>query len=105
MRYSARLVGTGPGRLGVYLPVITADNLIRGGQTAALQGLAGGAGRTADLTLMNLASTASQCTASLVRADGTLLAGPATFALKPLSHRAIPNIFSGGVGQRRRGPR
>jgi hypothetical protein len=97
VRYSARLVGTGPGRLGVYLPVVTADNLIRGGQTAALQGLASGSGRTADLTLMNLATTASQCSASLVKADGTILAGPATFALKPLSHRAIPNLFSGGV--------
>jgi hypothetical protein len=97
MRYSARLVGTGPGRLGVYLPVITADNLIHGGQTAALQGLAGGSGRSADLTLINLASTASQCTASLVQADGSVLAGPSVFALKPLSHRAIPNLFSGGL--------
>ncbi|MEO6192549.1 MAG: hypothetical protein ABIS20_06030 [Thermoanaerobaculia bacterium] len=97
VRYSARLVGTGPGRLGVYLPVVTADNLIRGGQTAVLQGLASGAGRGADLTLMNLAATASQCTASLVKADGSILAGPATFALKPLSHRAIPDLFSGSV--------
>lgn len=96
LRYSARLVGTGPGRLGVYLPVITADNQIKGGQTAALQGLVAGSGRSADLTMINLASTASQCTASLTQADGTLLAGPLTLTLKPLSHRAISNIFSGG---------
>jgi len=97
LRYSARLVGTGPGRLGVYLPVITSDNLIRGGQTAALQGLVSGAGRTADLTVVNLGQTASTCTANLYQADGTLLAGPVTLAMKPLSHRSISNIFAGGI--------
>jgi hypothetical protein len=97
LRYSARLAGTGPGRLGVYLPVLTADNLIAGGRTAALQGLLGGAGRTADLTLINLARTASQCTASLLQADGTVLAGPVTIPMKPLSHQVISNIFSGGT--------
>jgi hypothetical protein len=96
LRYSARLTGTGPGRLGVYLPVITADNLISGGKTAYLQGLLGGSGRTADLTLLNLATTASQCTASLLQADGTLLAGPVTIAMKPLSHQAVSDIFGGG---------
>ncbi len=96
LRYSARLTGTGPGRLGVYLPVITSDNLIAGGATAALQGLTGGAGRTADLTLINLATTASQCAASLFQADGTLLAGPVSISMKPLSHQAISNIFTGG---------
>src|SRR4051812_21201527 len=40
-RYAARLPGTGPGRLGVYLPVITSDNLIAGGKTIYLQGLLG----------------------------------------------------------------
>jgi hypothetical protein len=96
LRYSARLTGTGPGRLGVYLPVITPDNQISGGKTAYVQGLLGGAGRTADLTLLNLASSASQCTASLYQADGTLLAGPVTLSMKPLSHQAISDVFSGG---------
>ncbi|MFL6262586.1 MAG: hypothetical protein ACJ76Y_23045 [Thermoanaerobaculia bacterium] len=96
LRYSARLTGTGPGRLGVYLPVITADNLVSGGKTVYLQGLIGGSGRATDLTLLNLASTASQCTASLFQADGTLLAGPVTIAMKPLSHQAVSDIFSGG---------
>jgi hypothetical protein len=97
LRYSARLAGTGPGRLGVYLPVITSDNLIRGGQTAVLQGLVSGAGRTADLTVVNLGQGASQCSASLYQADGTLLAGPVSLAMKPLSHRTIADIFSGGI--------
>jgi hypothetical protein len=95
LRYSARLVGTGPGRLGVYLPVITSDNLIRGGQSTALQGLVSGSGRTADLTVVNLGQAAATCTANLYQADGTLLAGPVTLALKPLSSRTIANIFSG----------
>lgn len=96
LRYSARLTGTGPGRLGIYLPVITADNLIGGGKTAYLQGLLGGSGRTADVTVLNLASSASQCTASLLQADGTLIAGPVTISMKPLSHQVISNVFSGG---------
>ena len=97
MRYSARLTGTGPGKLGVYLPVITADNLIPGGQTAAVQGLVSGSGRRTDLTMVNLAATASQCTGSLYLADGTLLAGPATFNLKPLSTFALTDVFAGGA--------
>jgi hypothetical protein len=96
LRYSARLTGTGPGRMGVYLPVITADNLIGGGKTAYLQGLLGGSGRTSDVTVVNLASSASQCTASLLQADGTLIAGPVTISMKPLSHQVISNVFSSG---------
>ena len=96
LRYSARLTGTGPGRLGIYLPVITADNLISGGKTAYLQGLLGGSGRTTDLTLLNLASTASQCTASLLQADGTVIAGPVAIAMKPLSHQVVSDVFAGG---------
>jgi hypothetical protein len=94
--YSARLVGSGPGRMGVYLPVITSSNLIPAGQTADLQGLLSGAGRTADLTLVNLAPAAAQCTAYLLRSDGSIQAGPGTFSLKPLSTRVIPDLFAGG---------
>lgn len=96
LRYSARLTGTGPGRMGVYLPVITADTLIAGGKTAYLQGLLGGSGRTSDFTLLNLASTSSQCTAALLQADGTVTAGPVTIAMKPLSHQVISDVFGGG---------
>jgi hypothetical protein len=96
LRYSARLTGTGPGRLGVYLPVITPDNQLSAGKTAYLQGLIGGSGRTTDLTVLNLASSASQCTASLFQADGTLIAGPVSISMKPLSHQTISNIFSNG---------
>lgn len=94
--YTARLTGSGPGRMGVYLPAITSSNLVPGGQTAVLQGLLSGSGRTADLNLINLARTASQCTATLTQTDGTVIGTPATFTLKPLSHRAIGNVFSGG---------
>src|SRR5436309_3466569 len=96
-RYSGRLTGTGPGRLGIYLPVISADNLISGGKTVYLQGLLGGSGRTTDLTLVNLASTASQCTASLLQADGTVIAGPVAIAMKPLSHQVVADVYAGGI--------
>jgi len=94
LRYTARLAGTGPGRLGVYLPVITSDDLIKAGQTTALQGLLSGVGRATDLTLVNVAQVASQCTVSLTRADGTLIGSAATFNLPPLSQKTIGNIFT-----------
>ena len=97
MRYSARLAGTGPGRLGAYLPVITSDNLIAGGKTASVQGFVSGSGRRADLTMVNLATVASQCTGALYLANGALLAGPATFNLKPLSTTSLTDVFTGGA--------
>ncbi len=94
--YTARLVGSGPGRMGVYLPAITSSNLIPSSQTAVLQGLLSGSGRSTDLNLINLSPVASQCTATLTRTDGTVIGSPAAFTLKPLSQREIGNIFSGG---------
>jgi hypothetical protein len=96
MRYSARLVGGGPGKLGVYLPVITSDNLIHGGQTANIQGLTSGSGRKTNITMVNLAATANSCTAAIFSSDGALVAGPATFNLKPLSTLSLLDVFSGG---------
>lgn len=93
LRYAARLVGTGPGRLGVYLPVITSDNLVRANGTATLQGLLSGSGRNTDITLVNLAQTASQCTVTLTRADGSVIGAPVV-PMKPLSARTFPNVFS-----------
>ena len=96
LRYTARLSGTGPGRLGVYLPVITSDTLIKAGETVALQGLISGAGRATDLTLVNVAQTASQCSVSLTRADGAVIGSAATFNLQPLSQKTIGNVFTNG---------
>ncbi len=97
LRYAARLVGTGPGRMGVYLPVITSDNMIKAGQAIALQGLLSGSGRTTSLTVVNLAHQAAQCTASLKRTDGTDIIAGSTFAMKPLSHRVFGDVFTGAA--------
>ncbi len=97
LRYAARLVGTGPGRLGVYLPVITSDNMIAAGKAIALQGLLSGAGRTTSLTVVNLGQQASQCTINLTRADGSAVIDPATVSLKPLSQRVFSDIFTGAA--------
>jgi hypothetical protein len=96
LRYTARLAGTGPGRLGVNLPVITSDNLIRAGLSATLQGLLSGSGRAANLTVVNLAHVASQCSATLRRADGTEILS-ATFLLKALSQRTFSDVFTGAA--------
>lgn len=93
LRYAARLVGTGPGRLGVPLPVITSDNLIRANGTATLQGLLSGSGRNTDITLVNLGQAASQCTVTLTRADGSVIGAPVV-PMKPLSVRTFSNVFT-----------
>jgi hypothetical protein len=94
LRYAARMVGTGPGRLGVYLPVITSDNMARANTAATLQGLGSGSGRNIDVTLVNLAQTASQCTVTLNRADGSVIGAPVAIPMKPLSTRTFPNVFT-----------
>lgn len=97
LRYTARLVGTGPGRMGVHLPVITSDNMIKAGQAIALQGLLSGSGRTTSITLVNLAHQAAQCTASVTRADGTAVGNPSTtIPMKALSQVFVSDVFAGG---------
>ncbi|HEY9422422.1 MAG TPA: hypothetical protein VIW92_13480, partial [Thermoanaerobaculia bacterium] len=90
LRYSARLTGA---RLGVQLPVITSDNLIKPNQTAVLQSLVSGGGRASDVALVNLGHQGSQCTVGLFRADGSALAPAATVALKPLSQAYFANAL------------
>jgi hypothetical protein len=98
LRYAARLVGTGgTGQLGLFLPVLTSDNLLKSGTTAGLQGLVSTATKSTDLTLINLAKGSAQCTVTLARADGSALGTAATLTLKPLSHRYFANVFSGLV--------
>ena len=94
LRYSARLVPPGQtARLGTALPVITSDNLARANQSLTLQGLLSGGSRATDLTLVNLAHQASQCTVGLFRADGSALAAAATVNLKPLSQAYFANAL------------
>ncbi len=98
LRYSARLMGSGPaGTLGVQLPVLTSENLARGGQTLTLQGLVFAGARTTDFTVVNLGHQASQCTVDLLRTDGTLIRPTATISLNPLSHFYVANVFNGMV--------
>jgi hypothetical protein len=97
LRYAARLVGTGPGRLGVYLPVISSSNMFTAGQTLALQGLLSGSGRTTSLTLVNVAQQAAQCTGTLTQADGTVIGSPTPLTLKPLSQLYIADVFGGAA--------
>ena len=98
VNYDARLISTGAvGKLGVYLPVITSANLFAGGKTQSLQGLTHAATRTTDMTIVGTSQLATSCTISLVRADGTQIAGTTTIQMKPLSSRYFVNIFNGLV--------
>ncbi|HSS52097.1 MAG TPA: hypothetical protein VLX28_24410 [Thermoanaerobaculia bacterium] len=95
-RYSARLVNVGGG-LGVDLPLITSSTVTKANGRLSVQGLVSDASRTADLGLVNLGTTGSQCTVNLVRSDGSALAAAVTLSLNPLSHRYFTNVLSGLV--------
>jgi hypothetical protein len=95
-RYSARLVNVAGG-LGVDLPLITSSTVTKANGRLSLQGLITDAARTVDVALVNLATTASQCTVSFSRATGAPLGAVATVSLNPLSHRYFTNVLSGLV--------
>jgi hypothetical protein len=94
-RYSARLVNVGAGGLGIDLPLITSSTVTKANGRLSVQGLISDATRTADLALVNLATTGSQCTVNLARSNGSPLGAAATVSLSPLSHRYFANVFSG----------
>ncbi len=97
-QFSARLVPTSPASAaGVEIPVISSENMAPAGGVLYIHGLAGGgtgATRLTDVTLVNLAQTASSCSVSALRADGTTALPTASISLLPLSHRSFLNIFS-----------
>ena len=96
VHFSARLVGLGAqGALGVQIPVVTSDNLTPANQSLTLQGLIAAGTRTTDLTIVNLGRQATECRASLFRADGSTILANSEVKLKPLSHRYFVNIFNG----------
>jgi hypothetical protein len=96
-RYSARLVNLGSGAV-VDLPVIDSNSITKANGKLSLQGLISAGARTTDLALINLGKAATQCTVTLVRADGSAIGASATVSLKPLSHRHFANVFAGLAG-------
>lgn len=98
LQFSARLVRTGNASLGVDLPVITSDNMGLANEKLVVQGLQGSATRSTDLIFVNLGQAATSCTASVLRADGSLAFPTATFPLPALSHRQFSNVFAGVQG-------
>jgi hypothetical protein len=99
LQFSARMVRTGSNAgLGVELPVITSDNMGVANEELVVQGLQGSATRSTDLIFVNLGQAAASCTASVLRADGSLAFPTATFPLPALSHRHFSNVFAGVQG-------
>lgn len=96
VRYSARLVNPRSGT-SVDLPVIASNDVTKADGKLSLQSLIAAGSRTTDLALVNLGKTATQCTVSLMRADGSAIGANATLSLKPLSHRHFSNVFAGLV--------
>ncbi|HEX9669951.1 MAG TPA: hypothetical protein VGC93_10755, partial [Thermoanaerobaculia bacterium] len=94
---TARLDASGlatPTVASAHLPVVSSDNLIDGGKTAFLQGLARGqAGLISNLGILNLGHEASQCTISAFRSNGTQIGTNAVIALAALSNREFADAY------------
>lgn len=96
-RYSARLVNVGAGGLGVDLPIISSSTVTKANGKLSVQGLISAGTRTVDVALVNLATTASQCSVNFARSDGSAIGTTATVSMNPLSHRYFTNVISGLV--------
>ncbi|MGH9362105.1 MAG: hypothetical protein ACRD2T_09320 [Thermoanaerobaculia bacterium] len=85
---------TAPAVASAHLPVLSSDNLVEGGKTAFLQGLARGqAGLISNLGIVNLAQAATQCTISAFRSNGTQIGTNAVITLQPLSSREFADAY------------
>jgi hypothetical protein len=88
------LAAGAPPVASAHLPVVSSDNLVEGGKTAYLQGLARGqAGLISNLGILNLGHEASQCTISAFRSNGTQIGTNAVIAMAALSNREFADAY------------
>jgi hypothetical protein len=76
------------------VPTISQDNALAAGGFLELQGLQRGAGIITDFSLINLDSSAAQCTVAAFGPDGPALAPSATLSMLPLSRRDFPDVLA-----------
>ena len=98
LQYSARVVRTGAADFGVELPVVTSDTMGTADDKLVVQGLKGTDTMTTDVVIINLAKASTTCSASVVRADGTLVFPTASLTLLPLSHLFFTDVFDAVPG-------
>lgn len=92
-RLDAAAAGAAP-VASAHLPVVSSDNLVEGGKTAYLQGLARGqAGLLSNLGILNLGHEASQCTISAFRSNGTQIGTNAVISMAALSNREFADAY------------
>lgn len=98
-QFAARLVGTGAqAGIGVELPVISSETMASANDSQIVQGLKSGGTQKVDFVVVNLGKTASTCTLTTLRADGTQPFAAATVTVPPLSHRIFLDIFGAVEG-------
>jgi hypothetical protein len=100
LSYSARVVRTGATDFGVELPVVTSETMATVDDRLVVQGLKGSDTTATDVVIINLSKAATTCSASVVRADGTLVFPTASLSLLPLSHLFFTDVFDtvpGGI--------
>jgi hypothetical protein len=76
------------------VPTISQDNALAAGGFLELQGLQRGGGMITDFSLINLDSSAAQCTVAAFGPDGPALAPSATLSMLPLSRRDFPDVLA-----------
>lgn len=77
-----------------HLPVVSSENLIEGGATAYLQGLARlPAGVLSSVGIVNLAHQANQCSVQAFRSNGSQIGGTSVITVQPLTLREFTDAF------------
>jgi hypothetical protein len=92
--FSAKLVRSGdPDSAGVYLPVLSSENLFAAGDVAAVQGIRRGETVATDWLLVNLGHGAAQCTLRSFGRTGGLIGAAVTVPMPPLALRRYADFL------------
>lgn len=95
LAFSARLVRAGESpSAGVFLPVLTSENLFTPGDVAYLQGIRRSESAATDWILVNLGHSAAQCTLRVFNGPGGQIGSTVTVPMLPLSMRTYSDFLA-----------
>jgi hypothetical protein len=95
LAFQARVLATSEKgqTLGSFLPIISSENLIGGGEALRLEPLGKFGTQVTDFYVINGGEGPAECTAQFFRANGQDLGSAAVFAVKPRSMRAFDDVL------------
>lgn len=93
--FAAKLVRVGqPDSAGVYLPVLSSENLFAANDVIFVQGIRRTASTATDWILVNLGHAPAQCRLRVFHGDGVQVGSSATVSMPPLSLRVYADFLT-----------